>query len=71
MNVGGVTVHPGDLIFADGDGVVVIPQEQEDIVMEKALAKYEKEQKILKMLKEGKTTLEIYGFDRLIESKTK
>ncbi len=71
VNVGGVTVHPGDLIFADGDGVVVIPQEQEDIVMEKALAKYEKEQKIIEMLKEGKTTLEIYGFDRLIESKTK
>jgi 4-hydroxy-4-methyl-2-oxoglutarate aldolase len=28
---GGVTVHPGDLIFGDGDGVVVIPQ---DLILE-------------------------------------
>ncbi len=71
VNAGGVQVCPGDLIFADGDGVVVIPQEKEDEVIEKALAKYDKEQKILQALHEGKTTLEIYGFDRLIESRMK
>ena len=26
ITCGGITVHPGDLIFGDGDGVVVIPQ---------------------------------------------
>ncbi|NCB91424.1 MAG: RraA family protein [Clostridia bacterium] len=67
--VGGIEVHSGDLIFGDCDGVVVVPQSEEDVVFEKANQKYEKEQQILKELKEGKTTLEIYGFDKLIEKK--
>lgn len=71
VTVGGVCVHPGDLIFADGDGVVVIPQAEEDEVMKKALAKYDKEQIILEKLHQGMTTLEIYGFDRLIAEKQK
>lgn len=66
---GGICVRPGDIIFGDGDGVVVIPQEEEDQVFEKAMAKYEKEQHILEELAAGKTTLEIYGFDKLIAKK--
>ncbi len=64
---GHVTVRPGDLIVGDCDGVVVIPREQEDEVIDKARAKFEKEEHIVEMLKAGKTTLEIYGFDKLIE----
>lgn len=64
---GGVTVRPGDIVLGDCDGVVVIPQEHEDEVFEKALAKFEKEQHIVEELKAGKSTLEIYGFDKLIE----
>ena len=33
MTCGGVTVHPGDLIFGDGDGVVVIPFDRVDDVL--------------------------------------
>ncbi|MFW9886595.1 MAG: RraA family protein [Candidatus Thorarchaeota archaeon] len=33
---GGVIVNPGDLVFADGDGVVVIPQDRIDEVLEHA-----------------------------------
>ena len=64
---GGVTVRPGDMIVGDCDGVVVVPQETEDEVFEKAKAKFEKEIHIVEQLKQGKTTLEIYGFDKLIE----
>lgn len=70
MSVAGVTINPGDIIFGDCDGVVVVPQQDEDTVFEKALAKHHKEESIKKELCDGKTTLEIYGFDRLIEAKT-
>jgi regulator of RNase E activity RraA len=33
MSCGGVTVHPGDLIFGDGDGVVVIPIDRVEEVL--------------------------------------
>ena len=67
ITCGGVEVHPGDMILGDCDGIVVVRQEQEDDVFEKALAKFEKEQHIVEQLLAGKTTLEIYGFDKLIE----
>ncbi len=69
VQVGGIGVHTGDIIFGDCDGVVVIPQDVEDEVFTAANKKYEKEQEILKMLENGMTTLEIYGFDKLIEKK--
>ena len=70
VTVGGINVRPGDIIFGDCDGVVVVPREDEDEVFEKAERKYEKEQHIVQALLEGKSTLEIYGFDRLIASMT-
>ena len=69
VHCGGIEVRPGDIIFGDCDGVVVIPQEQEDEVFEKALDKFEHEKEIVQELEAGKTTLEIYGFDKLIENK--
>ncbi|MCR4952397.1 MAG: 4-carboxy-4-hydroxy-2-oxoadipate aldolase/oxaloacetate decarboxylase [Solobacterium sp.] len=71
MNVpvicGGVTVHPGDMIIGDCDGVVVVPKEDEDTVFAKAQAKFEKEVHIAEELRKGATSLELYGFDKLIE----
>ena len=68
ITCGGIEVHPGDIILGDCDGVVVVPREYEDNVFEKALAKFEKEQHIVAELLSGKTTLEIYNFDKLIEA---
>ena len=36
VNIGGVRVQPGDIIFADGDGVVIVPKEREDDVLSAA-----------------------------------
>ena len=67
VTCGGVRVNPGDMVLGDCDGVVVIPREKEDQVFEKAQAKFAKEEKLVEELKAGKTTLEIYGFDKLIK----
>lgn len=70
VNCGGVQVNPGDIIFGDCDGVVVIPKSAEDEVFNRACKKYEYEKEIIRELESGKTTLEIYKFDKLIKSKT-
>ncbi|NLT94907.1 MAG: RraA family protein [Clostridia bacterium] len=57
---GGVMVYPGDIIFADYDGVVVIPSQIAGEVIEKALEKVNKENSIKKELEEGKLLADIY-----------
>ncbi len=69
VRCGGIEVRPGDIVFGDCDGVVVIPQEQEDEVFKKSLDKFEHEKEIIQELETGKTTLEIYGFDKIIDNK--
>ena len=67
ITCGGVRVNPGDIVLGDCDGVVVVPRESEDHVFAGARAKFEKERHLVEELKAGKSTLEIYGFDKLIE----
>ena len=48
----GVTINPGDVIFGDLDGVVIVPQTVEDDIFALALEKVEKEQSVQKSLQE-------------------
>jgi regulator of RNase E activity RraA len=52
--VGGVTVHPGDLVIGDADGVTVIEREKAPFMMELAAKKVADEQARIAQLKEGK-----------------
>ena len=58
---GGVLVNPGELIFADFDGIVVIPKEAEEKVFELAKEKVSAENVSRKELLEGKTLAEVYA----------
>ena len=44
ISCGGVAVNPGDVVLADWDGVVVIPQQLAEAVLEKSLEKEQAEQ---------------------------
>lgn len=46
VTIGGVRVEPGELVFADGDGVVVIPRALEDQVIGLAVETLSKESRI-------------------------
>ena len=61
VNCGGVLVHPGDLIFGDADGVVVIPQGMAEAVVHAAIAKISSENKTRAELEEGKLLLDVYN----------
>lgn len=66
---GGVTVHPGDIVLGDDDGVVVVPREEAADVIKKAQAREDKEAKVMKLLREGKSLLELYRFDQVLVQK--
>ena len=60
VHCGEVEVHSGEIVFADFDGVVVIPKAVEDQVLELALKKIEKENLTRKDLQHGKSLRETY-----------
>lgn len=57
---GGVVVHPGDVVFGDFDGIVVIPRDRLAATVEAALAKVEGENHSRDMLRQGATLREVY-----------
>lgn len=48
--IGGVLVHPGDLIFGDNDGVVVVSKEKAKDILAIAQAREKKEEDLLKKI---------------------
>jgi 4-hydroxy-4-methyl-2-oxoglutarate aldolase len=61
VQVGEVTVQPGDLVVADADGVVVIPHQVAGRVLDTADERVAKEADIMGRLHAGESTLDIYG----------
>jgi regulator of RNase E activity RraA len=57
---GGVLVHPGDIIFGDFDGIVVIPKDHLEETVERALAKVEGENHSREMLQQGYLLRDVY-----------
>ncbi|WP_102344956.1 RraA family protein [Bacillus sp. Marseille-P3661] len=56
----GVKVYPGDLIFADYDGVVIVPNQIEDEVIAKALEKVSGENTVRDEVRKGASIKEIF-----------
>ncbi|MFQ5867177.1 MAG: 3-hexulose-6-phosphate synthase [bacterium] len=55
VEVGGMRVFPGDWVFGDDDGVVVIPQKRAVEITNRAMDVLERENRIRKEIKEGGT----------------
>jgi 4-hydroxy-4-methyl-2-oxoglutarate aldolase len=52
---GGVQVHPGDLVLADDDGIVVVPRDVEDQATQVANQRAMRETTVLEELRDGAT----------------
>jgi regulator of RNase E activity RraA len=61
VDCGGVLVNPGDIIFGDIDGVVVIPKELEKEVIPLALEKVSKENQLRDELLKGSLLRDAYN----------
>jgi len=64
----GALVNPGDIIVADDDGVCVVPRKGAASLIDKCVAREEREAKVRARLKAGELGLDIYGMrERLAE----
>lgn len=61
IEIGQVTIHDGDLIFGDIDGVLVIPKEIKDEVLEKALIKASGEKVVRKAIEGGMSSTDAFA----------
>lgn len=57
----GTRVAQGDLVVADDDGVVIIPQEAVERTLVDGQARFDKEARMMAALREGRTTVELMG----------
>lgn len=59
IQVGGLPVHPGDLVIADGSGVVFIPRANEHEVLSAAEAIAGREARMAEAIRSGRSILEV------------
>jgi len=59
LRLGSLEVSPGDLIVGDSDGVVAISQSALETVVDAATDREEREQVMMRSLREGKLTIEL------------
>jgi len=57
----GVAVQPGDIVFGDYDGVVVIPASEVEMVIEKAEVKVQREGLVGEEFKKGRKVAEVFA----------
>ncbi len=66
--LGGITVHPGDVVCADDDGVVVVPRADAAWALEKSRERISREATVRARLEAGELGVDFYGLrERLVE----
>ncbi len=60
IEIGGVRIEPGDLIYGDREGVLVIPQAAEDEAIRRAIEKAETENQVAIAIRNGMSTVEAF-----------
>ena len=63
ITLGGVVIHPGDIVLGDNDGVVVVPLSKAREVLEAAHKKEEAESDVIRRIRKGECTMDILGFN--------
>lgn len=71
VQFGGVQVRPGDIVMADRSGVVIVPQEQSDQVLQKACELCKKEEQMIADIKAGMSIVDVdkkYNYEKMLKS---
>ena len=67
LSCGDQIIRPGDMILGDDDGVVVVPYEELDSVLEATKARVAKEDAYMERLRNGESAFDIYGYQKLFD----
>ena len=70
ISFAGVEVHPGDVVMGDHSGVVIVPFEHLDEVLEKAEALCEKEDNMIRDLRNGMSMIDVdlkYNYEKMLK----
>jgi len=68
VRCGEVLVHPGDLVCADGDGVLMVPQRYLESTILAAEARAQNETMAVKAIEAGQSLFEIHGLGSAFEA---
>ena len=60
IEIGGVRINPGDIIFGDVDGVLIVPREVEEAAFSRALEKVRGEQQVGQAIKGGMSAVQAW-----------
>lgn len=71
IQVGGTTVHPGDIVVLDDDGAVVIPTDKAVTVLQSALARQDHEHQLRLQLTSGQLSYDLLGLRPVVEGQGK
>jgi len=67
ISCGGVAVRPGDIIVADGDGVVVVPKDEATAVLSRAQGSAAKEEHLRGRLAKGEYTYDVLKLEEVLK----
>ena len=70
IQFGGVQVRPGDIVLGDNSGIVIVPREHMDAVLEKVEQLYDKEEAMIAELRAGADVLEVdakYNYNNMLK----
>jgi len=66
IEIAGVVVHPGDVVFAEVDGVIIIPQDVAEETLSRAFEKVAKEDGAREDLRKGRLLSEVWSKYRVL-----
>lgn len=67
VTLGGLVIHPGDIILADESGALVVPAQKAVTIASKAIMLQQQEEAILQRVAQGEYLPDISGATEIIE----
>lgn len=71
IQFGGVQVRPGDIVMGDRSGVVIVPQEHIEAVLTKAEQLWQKEEDMIRDIRNGESMLDVdtkYNYEKMLKA---